>query len=89
MDSLPSSSQSFASQFVTTQIFEQQANGEAPRNEEEAETYGLWSLMEQCIDVLNEEEELEKGVERVHNYLHPKNWRLQSVHLPVIDKEIT
>ena len=96
MDSLPSSSQSFASQFVTTQIFdgllltlEQQANGEAPRNEEEAETYGLWSLMEQCIDVLNEEEELEKGVERVHNYLHPKNWRLQSVHLPGIDKEIT
>lgn len=67
---------------------EQQENGEAPRNEEEAETYRLWSLLEQCIDVLNEEEELEKGVERIRKYLHPKNWCLQTVHLPVIDKEI-
>lgn len=95
IESLPNSSRSFATQFVNTQIFEgllltleQQANGEAPRNESEAEIYALWSLLEQCIDVLNEEDELKKGVERVRTYLHPKNWRLQSVHLPIVDKEI-
>ena len=49
------------------------------------------ALVDQCVEVLKEEGDDEsafrRGIEKVRKYLHPKNWKLKHVDLPVVDRD--
>ncbi|KAK8827375.1 hypothetical protein WA538_003338 [Blastocystis sp. DL] len=94
--SQPASWRRFAEEFAGTQVFEglrmalaDRTAGKAPRSAAEAEAREVWSLLEQCAEVLREEgedeEALRRGAERIRGYLHPRNWKLKMVTLTGVE----